>query len=92
MLLSMYSTCSFEHDCVGLSWFSSGVLQERNNAAALEKKQKQIDKQITEWKTRYDEKEAELANSQREAHASSTEVRIYVCMYTGIVLYPYVLM
>ena len=52
------------------------VLQERNNAANLEKKQKQIDKQITEWKTRYDEKEAELANSQRETHASSTEVRV----------------
>ena len=57
-------------------------MQERNSAAALEKKQKQIDKQITEWKSRYDEKEAELVNSQREAHASSTEVYIYTYNYT----------
>ena len=59
-------------------FFCSSFSQERNHAAALEKKQKQIDKQITEWKSRYEEKEAELAQSQRECHASSTEVRIYI--------------
>ena len=49
--------------------------QERNNAASLEKKQKQIDKQITEWKSRYESKEAELDNASREARQFNTEVR-----------------
>ena len=49
-------------------------LQERNRAATLDKKQKQVDKQLNEWKFKCDEKEAELANSKKEAHISSTEV------------------
>ena len=48
--------------------------QERNTAAALEKKQKQIDKQIMEWKSKYQAKEAELSSSQMEARSTSTEV------------------
>ncbi len=48
--------------------------QERNHAANLEKKQKQIDKQITEWRSRYDAKEVEFDTAQREARHYSTEV------------------
>ena len=49
-------------------------LQERNQAANLEKKQKQIDKQITEWKSRYEQKEAECDQAAREARQYNTEV------------------
>ena len=48
--------------------------KERNRAQGLEKKQKLVDKQITEWKSKYDDKEMELAQSQKEGHAASTEV------------------
>lgn len=48
--------------------------KERNRAQALEKKQKLIDKQITEWKSKFDGKEAELDQAKKEGHAASTEV------------------
>lgn len=56
-----------------------GSLQERNRSLGLEKKQKQVDKQITEWKSKHDSKEAELDQSKRETHAASTEVRGNLC-------------
>lgn len=40
----------------------------------MEKKQKQVDKQITEWKSKFDGKQAELDQANRAAHAASTEV------------------
>ena len=54
-------------------------LQERNQAAALEKKHKQIDKQITEWKSSYEQKEAECDQAAREARQYNTEVCVHVC-------------
>lgn len=48
--------------------------QEHNKALAMEKKQKQVDKQITEWKSKFDGKQAELDQANRAAHAASTEV------------------
>lgn len=49
-------------------------LQERSNSAALENKQKKIDQQITEWRSKYESKQAELENAQKEARNYSTEV------------------
>lgn len=66
-----------EHQkAISLCWlFHYGCsLQERNRSLGLEKKQKQVDKQITEWKSKHDGKEAELDQSKRETHAASTEV------------------
>ena len=67
--------------------------QERNNAANLEKKQKQIDKQITDWKSRYEAKEQELDAAQRESRTYGTEVHnwdytlsSYVCVVAKFVL------
>ena len=54
-------------------------MQERNQAANLEKKQKQIDKQITEWKSRYEQKEAECDQAAREAREYNTEVSTSAC-------------
>lgn len=48
--------------------------QERNRGMALEKKQKQVDKQITEWKSKCDGKQAELDQANRVNHAQGTEV------------------
>lgn len=42
----------------------------------MEKKQKQIDKQITEWKSRYEQKEGESDQAAREARQYNTEVCI----------------
>jgi competence protein ComGC len=55
--------------------------KERNRAQSLEKKQKLVDKQITEWKSKYDGKEAELDQAKREGHAASTEVSQNVHIY-----------
>ena len=49
--------------------------KEKNRAQAIEKKQKQVDRQITEWKSKFDGKEAELDQAKKECHATSTEVR-----------------
>ena len=51
-------------------------LQSRNDAANLEKKQKKIDQQIAESKSKYEAKEAELEDARREARNYNTEVRI----------------
>ena len=50
------------------------ILQEHNKSQSMEKKQKQIDKQITDWMSKYDSKEAELDQSKKELHISGTEV------------------
>lgn len=50
------------------------LFQERNTAASLDKKQKQIDKQMLEWKSRYEAKEAELDAAQRDSRTANTEV------------------
>ena len=41
----------------------------------MEKKQKQVDKQIIEWRSKYEAKEGELDQATREVHAASTEVQ-----------------
>lgn len=46
----------------------------------MEKKQKQIDKQITEWKSRCEQKEAEYDQAAREARQYNTEVCVCVCV------------
>ncbi|XP_030896588.1 LOW QUALITY PROTEIN: myosin-8 [Leptonychotes weddellii] len=49
---------------------------ERTNAAcaALDKKQRNFDKVLAEWKQKYEETQAELEASQKEARALSTEL------------------
>ncbi|XP_014864997.1 PREDICTED: myosin-7-like [Poecilia mexicana] len=49
---------------------------ERSNAAAaaLDKKQRNFDKVLSEWKQKYEESQCELENSQKDARALSTEL------------------
>ena len=63
------------------------ILQERNQAANLEKKQKQIDKQITEWKSRYEQKEADCDQAAREARQYNTEVCVCVCVHVHVCMH-----
>ena len=42
----------------------------------MEKKQKKIDQQIAEAKSKYEAKEAELEDARREARNYNTEVRM----------------
>ena len=50
------------------------IFQESSRANALEKKQRNFDITLSEWKTRVDELNAELEMSQREARSYSTEL------------------
>jgi myosin protein heavy chain/myosin heavy chain 6/7 len=56
------------------------VFQAQNLAASYEKKQKKIDQEIAQWKSKLDEVQAELEASQRESRANSTEVRILISL------------
>nr|XP_019956885.1 PREDICTED: myosin-1-like [Paralichthys olivaceus] len=49
---------------------------ERSNAAAavLDKKQRNFDKVLSEWKQKYEESQCELESSQKEARSLSTEL------------------
>lgn len=49
--------------------------KERNASAALDKKQKKIDQQIAEWRSKVDSLQAELDASQASARGYGTEVR-----------------
>ena len=59
-----------------LNSFSSNfsVVFFRSDASNLEKKQKQFDKLINEWKSKCDDMSVELDASQKESRAFSTEV------------------
>ena len=61
--------------------------QEHNKSQQLEKKQKQIDKQITEWKSKYDGKEAELDQAKKETHMAGTEVTIATMVLLALCTY-----
>ena len=50
--------------------------KERNNSVALDKKQKKIDQQIAEWKSKVDSLQVELDTSESQVRAYGTEVRI----------------
>ena len=50
--------------------------QAQTNNATLEKKQKKIDQEINEWKSRLDDVQIELDNAQKEARNYSTEVSL----------------
>ena len=49
--------------------------KERNTSAALDKKQKKIDQQIAEWKTKMDSLQVELDTSEAQVRTYGTEVR-----------------
>ena len=49
--------------------------KERNTSAALDKKQKKIDQQIAEWKTKMDSLQVELDTSESQVRTYGTEVR-----------------
>lgn len=50
-------------------------LEKANSAAAsLDKKQRSFDKIINDWKQKYEESQAELEASQKEARGLSTEL------------------
>lgn len=50
-------------------------LEKANSAAAaLDKKQRNFDRIIAEWKQKYEESQAELEGAQKEARSLSTEL------------------
>ncbi len=71
------------------------MIQEHNKSQHLEKKQKQIDKQITEWKSKYEEKEEEVDQARKETHVTATEVRSLLpwqrdnCVQMALLLFLY---
>lgn len=54
----------------------------------MEKKQKKIDQQIAESKSKFEAKEAELEDARREARNYNTEVCGHVALSIAVLLSP----